>query len=111
MTLIEEIGRLYRDRGGMKAFYADVRMHMDGGGYVFKAPEFLLMGYPVWRDPERPKMGSQVGLGSPNCWHIYLAVGDMSRFLDLEPYPLPYFSWERRKRLVFVGRERLLRRS
>lgn len=39
--------------------------------------------------------------GEPDCWHLYLAAGDMTLFPLLAPYPLPFASWEKKNRLRF----------
>lgn len=42
-----------------------------------------------------------------DCWHVYLAAGDLSRFFDFCPYELPLVSFVRKNRLHFQNFHRL----
>lgn len=83
-------------------------------GFVFSTPEFFIMGRAV------VKAGEQALIVNPehtfprslcDCWHIYLMAGNPSEAWDIMPWPLPWFSFERRNDLRFYRAERIRRLS
>lgn len=50
---------------------------------VNRANEYELLTDPSWNSDD------------PNCWWVYLLVGDFRFLLTLLPYDLPYIGWER----------------
>lgn len=72
-------------------------------GFFFSRPDYLVMGRPVVREADPALI---VGLhrfpsAVCNCWHIYLAAGNLARAWSVLPWPLEWISWERANVLRF----------
>jgi hypothetical protein len=93
MTILNEVKKLY-DRLGMDMF-RDISMYMEHG-YVFKGPDYFLLGKGVKKDGGDPK--NQWNVKCPDAWYVQAAVGDnqVSHFIKCIPYPLPFVGWKRR---------------
>lgn len=78
-------------------------------GYVYSTPESFIMARPVNVDASHKEiLDSNVDFANPNAWFIYAAAGTLESFLAIEPYPLPFFGWEKRNRVRFWPRERVI---
>lgn len=107
----ERAKSVYESEPCARTFMADLQLHL-ARGYVFNTPRLFLMGRPVRRsgDP-RDIVNPLVDFLNPDCWHVYLAAGDMGEFFKFEPFELQWFSWERNNRLRFYNREQVIWRS
>lgn len=98
---------VYQSEPCARSFMEDLRLHMLHG-YVFNTPRLFLMGRSVSKLGDAGSIvDPTVSFNNADCWHIYLAAGDLSEFFKFEPFPLPWFSWERNNKLRFYRRERL----
>lgn len=89
----------------------DLLLHLRHG-YVFSTPSLFLMGRAVRHDaaPEQI-VNPEIEFGpDADAWMVYCATGvcGLDKFLDYEPYPLPFIGWERDNQLRFWPRERLI---
>lgn len=69
-------------------------------GYVIVTPEIFLLVRPVdsLADPllfDDP----YVEFEDPDCWHVYLAAGDITQMPLYVPSPMPFISFVRKNRL------------
>lgn len=83
-----------------RTFEVDLIAHL-ALGYVVSTPEVFAMFRPVHRDGGEGIVDPFVSFPDPDCWHIYLAAGDISLIHGFIPHPLPWVSWERKNRLRF----------
>jgi hypothetical protein len=100
--------QVYEKEPCARDFYTDVDLHLRYG-CVFVTSNIFLLGRPVQRNAPYEQIthpGTQ--FDRPDCWLIYLASGDFREFFKYEPYPLPWFCWERNNKLRFYLRERVL---
>ena len=87
----------------------DILLHVMHG-YAICRPDLLLLGRPVNREAGREAIvDPSVEHESPDCWHIYLAVGDIREFFKFEPFSLGYYSWERNNELYVFKSEQVRR--
>lgn len=109
MTPFDASRAVYRREPCARTFESDLWHHFQNG-YVLSGPEGFVMGRPVRRDAETSQiLNPAVTFEDPDCWHIWLAAGDWRAMLaGWLPYPLPWFSWERRNRLRFWRAERVI---
>jgi hypothetical protein len=64
---------------------------------------------PVCKDaPEDEILDPNIEFRNPDAWFIYAAAGEMVQCLKAEPFPLPYFGWQKRNKVRFWPRERLI---
>lgn len=52
------------------------------------------------RDPE-------IKFDNPDTWYIYLAVGNMDKFFDIEPYPLEWVAFDKQGNLKYYEFEHI----
>ncbi len=84
---------------GPRSFIEDLYLHFKCG-IVFCNDRIFIMGRPVALDaPDEMIVDPSVTFADPDCWHVYLAAGELSEFFKVMPYSLPYVSWERNNRL------------
>ena len=76
--LTNRISKLYENHTGNHTFLGDLLGHIDHG-YVRGGPDHLVMFYDC------------DGYG----WHVWLAVGNLDKFLQHMPYYLPKLGWGR----------------
>lgn len=104
---------VYDNEPCARTFLQDLELHLTSG-YVFSTPRIFLLGRPVPRSADPRDIVDPVvdfaAMGSKlDCWHVYLAAGDLLEFFRFEPFPLPYFSWERENVLRFYRRDHVIR--
>lgn len=106
----EQAMRVYEQEECKRTFAEDLDLHLRYG-YVYSDPRLFIMGRPVCLS------GSPADIVNPmvkfsrdhcDCWHVYLAAGDLNHFFEIEPYILPYLSWEKRNVLRVHPRSRLI---
>ena len=112
MTPYEIAQSVYEQEDCARSMKEDLQLHVRHG-FVFITPSAFLIGRPVRKDaPHGEILSPWVQFQDPDCWLVYLAAGEgsLQTFARLEPYPLPWFAWERDNRLRFYERSRLMRR-
>lgn len=80
-------------------------------GVVISDPEVFLCARPVERYASLEEISDPCRVfGNADTWFLYACAGKttLARFLKCEPYPLPFFGWEKRNRLRFHTRETLI---
>lgn len=105
MTPYDKARAVYDQEECARTFEEDLVAHLNGG-YVINTPEVFGMFRPVrriWgkRRILNPWDTIDFTVGSADTWHIYLAAGDMSQFMNFLPYALPWISFERKNKLRF----------
>jgi hypothetical protein len=93
-----------------RTFREDLELHFRNG-VVFSTPICFIMARMVYSkapsheitDPRYTSWSND-----PDCWHIYLVAGYPVECLNIEPFKLPLFSYERRGHLKIVAREHVL---
>jgi hypothetical protein len=76
-------------------------------GFVADTAAYCLMAVPVLSAGLRFKLVTPVGRDLADCWFILGLAGDMVSAWEAEPYPLPWFAFERGKKLHVWRRERI----
>ena len=94
VSIVEEI---YKTEYCPRSFEEDLYLHMfNPHAIVFKDATSLALLRPVTRHASYEKLTNpEVVFKNPNCWWIYLLVGDMHHLFQKLPYPLEYIGWER----------------
>lgn len=90
-----------------RSFEEDLEAHFQRG-IVISNPVCFLMGRVVRHDAPPEDIvdpWKNQWDRSPDCWHIYLAAGDLVEFFRHEPFTLDYFSFERRNVLRIWPRQ------
>lgn len=94
-----------------RTFEEDLRLHLEWG-VVISRPDFFIMGRPVCSSAAPAKIVDphfrfeSIGI---DCWHVYLAAGNVARAWAYLPFPLPLISFERKNVLKFYSLDRLKR--
>lgn len=67
-------------------------------GFVYVTPSFFLMARPVVRDAPACRITEPTYLfnhADCDCWYIHAMAGDIRGAINMEPFKLPWYSWER----------------
>lgn len=110
MTPFEKAADVYRNEWCARSFKEDLALHFQFG-WVISSPRFFVMGRPVcrwWESSEIVNPECRVFLDSPDCWHVWLAAGDLKEALKFLPFPLPYISFERKNVLKMYPFDRFV---
>jgi len=100
MTPYEQAALVYLKEPCARTFREDLENHLFVG-WVFNSPSLFLMGRQVMSDwPHHMIADSGVSDDEGDCWHVWLAAGDMKEAIRLIPHDLPWLSFERNNRLV-----------
>jgi len=93
VNVLEQATQAYETTGG--AFDRDVAAYACHGGYVFLAPDHILLSKPVRRDGGDPS--GQWNVEGADAWFVKFAAGDgrVRKFIELMPFPLPWVGWAR----------------
>lgn len=113
MSPFEQARHVYEKEPCVRPFDEDLRLHLEGG-FVFSTPAYFIMGRPVDRHaPPHLIVDPSVRFerSVANCWHLYLFAGDMRPAWSIMPWPLGWFSFERRNELRFYPVESIRRLS
>ena len=78
-------------------------------GFAVWNRDFFLMAAPVLRSALTWRKIQPVGAALADCWWIAGMSGDMEEAWEAEPYRLPWFAFERGKRLHIWRRDRIRR--
>lgn len=92
-------------------FYEVLLIHLESA-YVFSGPGGFIMGRPVRTDALIDEiLDPSKQFENPNAWWVWLAAGHgaLAIFLRHEPFPLPYYGFERDHIPRFYRREQLRR--
>lgn len=97
-----EIAReVYEREPCARSFGEDFYRHLYNA-YVISTPDLFVMFRPVSSEATDEEIVDSGVLFDPDqadCWHVYLAAGDLSRLIEHVPFPLPYISFERKNNL------------
>ena len=112
MTPIEKAAEVYLREPCARTFQEDLKLHLLYG-YVISTPRLFIMGRPVVKGAPASEIVDP-SFTFPealcNCWHIYLAAGNgIQEFFRVEPFELPWLSWERKNILRYHRRDAILR--
>jgi hypothetical protein len=108
MTPVELAARVYEREECTTTFRNDLEAHLLNG-YVFSTPEGFVMARPVSiLANEALILDPWHKFETPDAWLIWLGAGNLSPFLDMFPFPLPFLGWQKRNRLRFYGFESAL---
>lgn len=97
----------------VRTFEEDLLIHFQHG-FVFSTPDYFIMGRPVDLQAEHALIVNPAHIfprEKCNCWHIYLMAGSPKPAWDIMPWPLGWFSFERRNELRFYPVDRIRRLS
>lgn len=95
MTPYEQAAQVYEQEESARPFWEDLQAHLLYG-WVMSTPELFLMARQVKRDwPDELLKNPWAIDDDGDCWHVWLAAGDLSKVKEFIPYPLPYLSYER----------------
>lgn len=86
-----------------RSFLDDLEAHL-GLGFVYSTPDFFVMGRPVQRSaPAHLIIDPSVSFERSvcDCWHVYLAAGNLGKAWGILPWPLEWLSFERKNELRF----------
>ena len=113
MTPFEQARQVYAHEPCARSFEQDLQLHYLHG-FVFSTPKYFIMGRPVDKDAAPALIVNPAhtfDIRVCNCWHIYLMAGGHAEAWDIMPWPLGWFSFERRNELRFYPAERIRRLS
>lgn len=80
--------------------FADVLAAHLVGGAVISTPDVFFLARPVDTRCNRDLFDfAWIQFDDPDCWHCYLAAGDLTKLGRHMPYPLPFISFVRRNKL------------
>lgn len=109
MKPVEHAARIYESEPCARTFKEDLEAHLIHG-VVFSRPDLFIMARPVsrsWAKHEIVNPWFNELTKTPNCWHVYLAAGDISKVWSIMPYRLEFASWERGNKLRFWNIKKL----
>lgn len=109
MSPLHEAMSVYQKEPCVRTFQEDLWLHLEFG-FVFSTPAFFIMGRPVDKDAPHGLIldpSYQFKREECDCWHVYLAAGDLGRAWSILPWPLGWMSFERKNELRFVETERI----
>lgn len=81
-------------------------------GFVFSTPDFFVMGRPVMHHAPKEFVVDpyyHFPVEQCDCWHFHCFAGSMAKVWAIEPWPMPWISFERKNELAFCTRARLKR--
>jgi hypothetical protein len=106
---LEAAHDLYQQEPCIRSLEEDISLHLTFG-WLYSDPDLLVMARPVAQGADYLRLTNPaLSFEEPNCWWIYLAVGDIGRALKLIPYPLAYIGWERNNEPRFHLFDRVVR--
>jgi hypothetical protein len=94
-----ETARATHEGYGIEPFHQALAAHLAHGVVISTAEVFLLMRPVDTRARHALFDDPAYVFDNPNCWHCYLAAGDMTQFGRYIPYELPFISYVKRNRL------------
>lgn len=107
MTPYEQAARVYEREVCASSFRADLEAHLFGG-WVVSTPDFFVMARRVMkRWPAEMTLNPYYAHPKGDCWHVWLAAGDLRAMWSALPEELDWISFERRNVLRVVRLARL----
>lgn len=108
-SIYERARQLYESEECPRSLDLDILLHLRYG-HCYSSDDYLVLGRPVVKDaPHCLVVDPSVVFDTPDCWLVYLAVGRLSDIIDLAPYQLPWFAWQRDNVLHYYRRENVER--
>ena len=108
MTPIERAAKVFITEPSTVGFQEVLASHLLYG-YVYALPDSFILARPVESDaPEDQILDPNRDFKNPDAWFIYAASGSLQSFLDVEPFELPLFGWQKRNKVRFWPRERVI---
>jgi hypothetical protein len=102
MTPYEQAARVYLKEPCRRTFREDLENHLFLG-WVFNTPSLFMMGRRVQSTWKHKQIAdSSLADTEGDCWHVWLAAGDMREAIRFIPFDLPLLSFERANRLVIM---------
>jgi hypothetical protein len=104
VTAVERAAHVYHTEPCARSFTEDVEAHLLHG-FVVSRPDLFIMFRPVVRSADpRLIVDPQHRFNSAecDCWHVFLAAGNLAIAWRFEPWPLPWLSWEVKNVLRFA---------
>lgn len=111
MTPFETAARWFISHHPPQLFPQLIEAHAQHGQVII-TPELFLLFRPVehWWDAEDLTNPWRTS-GKPDCYHVFLAAGNLKKIHRFFPSPLPFISFHRRRhRLVIVPWESFVRK-
>ena len=103
MTPFEKALAVYSREPCARTSSQDLEAHLRHG-LVISTPEYFLMARKVYRYAQHHQIIDpffNLWESPPNCWHLYLFSGDVSKAFASADVRLPLVSFERRNKLRF----------
>jgi hypothetical protein len=103
MTPVEKAAAVYDRFPTAFTFKRDLEFYLLNG-FVFSRPDFFIMGRPVVSTATAEEISGHHRFSSAacDCWHMYLAAGNLSRMWAMLPWELPLVSFQRGNELRFA---------
>ena len=113
MTILEKAAKFYEQIG--ESLFEEIGRHASLGGYVFIAPDSILLGKAVNSKSDKHP-GEQWNVKNPDAWFVTFAYGkgSVQDFIEKIPHPLPLVGWMRElksKPVKFYDFKRINRRK
>lgn len=110
MAIINPIAKaraVYDREACARSFEEDLEAHLLHG-WVISTPDMFIMGRPVLKTAPAHILDPWWPFGDEaDCWHVWLAAGDLRAMWAHLPFPLPWISFERDNALRFYKFESL----
>ena len=109
MMAVEVAAKVYETEPCPRTFREDLEHHLLNG-YVFNTPTLFVMGRPVKSNaPAELIVNPSISFpkSEADCWHVYLAAGNLREGLKYVPFRLPLISFERRNKLLLCRIKRI----
>jgi hypothetical protein len=107
VTPAEQAAAVYDREPCARTFREDLEAHLLNG-YVFSTPSAFAMGRPVRSSADPAQIVNpwhSFNREECDAWQVYLAAGDISSVIHLEPFPLTFYFWERNNVLrIFLSK-------
>jgi hypothetical protein len=101
---VERAAEVYERTPCAYSFAVDLEFHLLHG-FVFSRPDYFVMGRPVVAAATQALIVDHYRFpsGSCDCWHIWLAAGNLARMWGVLPWEMPRVSFQRGDELRFAA--------
>ena len=113
MTPFEQALAVYGREPCARTFSEDLEAHLRYG-LVISNKDYFLMARKVYlyaRPHQIIDPFFNLWESPPNCWHLYLFAGDVSKAFASADVQLPFVSFERRNKLRFYTWDKIFLRT
>jgi hypothetical protein len=101
MTPYLEARAVYTREPCARTFDEDLAAHLLNG-FVHSDPYCFLMARKVdSKGDHYDIINPLITFENPDCWHVWLYAGDMTRAFSFADTPLPFVSFERKNKIRF----------